>query len=116
MDKETRKKHIQNYKEWSRTQTGGVYIIKNTVNNRILLGAAADIVALKNRFESGKQFGGSFHPKMNKDWAEHGSDAFEIEIVESLEKNDLQTPQEFMADLDILKKMWLDKYDRTLLY
>lgn len=116
MDKDKKRKLINDYKEWSRTQKGGIYIIKNTKNNKLFLGVTADIVAIKNRFESGKQFGGSFHPKMNSDWALFGSDAFEIEIVESMEKNDLQTPAEFMEDLQLLKKMWMDKYDPALLY
>lgn len=116
MDKEAKKKLINDYKEQSRTQTGGIYVITNSKNGMHFLGATADVVAIKNRFESGKQFGGSFHPKMNADWALFGSDAFDIEITETIDKSENQTPSEFMADLELLKKMWLEKYDSSLLY
>lgn len=116
MDKDTKKKLIDDYKEQSRTQTGGIYLIRNTKNGKIFLNATPDIIAIQNRFESGQQFGGSFHPKMNADWALFGSSAFEIEIAETIRKNANQTPEEFMEDLQLLKKMWIEKYDPALLY
>ncbi len=116
LDKDAKKKLIDGYKEQSRVQTGCIYVIRNIKNGKIFLNAAPDLFAIKNRFMSGKQFGGSFHPKMNTDWALFGSDAFEMEIVEFMQKNETQTPEQFMDDLQLLKKMWLEKYDPSMLY
>ncbi len=116
MNKEMKKKLINDYKEQARTQTGGIFVIKNTENGKIYLGATADVAAIKNRFESGKQFDSCFHPKMNADWVLFGSDAFELQIVEVIKKNETQKPIEFKEDLELLKKMWMEKYDPELLY
>lgn len=116
MDKEAKRKLINAYKEQSLTQAGGIYLIENKKNGKIFLGVTADVAAIKNRFASAKLMGGSFHPKMNADWAAFGGSAFELDIAETINKNESQTPAEFAADLDLLKKMWLEKFDTASLY
>ena len=115
-DKESRKQLIDAYKERSRTQTGGVYAVRNTQNGRIFLDASADITASENRFKFAQSTGSCVNVKLNRDWAEFGSGAFTFEILETIDKNEDQTPAEFREDIDLLKKMWIEKYAPETLY
>ena len=118
-DRETKKKLIEAYKEQSKTQRGGVYIIRNRENGRVFIDLAADMSAAANRYEFARKmascpYGGN--ARLSRDWAQYGSEAYEFEIAETMEKNSEQTPAEFREDLDLLKKMWVEKFDPTTLY
>jgi hypothetical protein len=115
-DRETKKQLIDAYKERSRTQTGGIYLIKNKMNGKVFVDLSADMTAAVNRFNFAKQMNSCVNIKLNKDWAQYGGEVFELEIAETLEKNELQSPAEFREDLEILKKMWIEKFDPGILY
>jgi hypothetical protein len=115
-NKETRKELINAYKERSRTSTGGVYIIRNTQNGKLLLETASDIEAASNRFGFAQTTGSCINYKLQKDWSAYGSKVFVFEVAETLKKNDDQTPAQFREDLDFLKKLWTEKFDPATLY
>lgn len=115
-DKEKKKKLITAYKERSRTQTGGVYIISNNHNGKLFIDASADIEAAKNRFNFAQQTGACIHIKLSKDWALYGSNAFTFETAETIDKNEDQEHAAFIEDLTLLKTMWIEKYDTSELY
>jgi hypothetical protein len=115
-DKETRKQLIVAYKERSKKQAGGIYIIRNTQNGRLLIEASPDIAAAENRFGFARQMNSCVNFKLTRDWAQFGPAAFAFEVAETLEKNEDQTPEEFRDDLDLLKKMWAEKFDPSVLY
>jgi hypothetical protein len=110
-DKKTKKELIEKYKE--RQVVGGVYIIRNKINNKVLLDAATDLQASKNRFEFSKQIGVCTNLKLQKDWNEFGSSQFVFEVLEELEKGKTQTASEFLDDISVLKDMWLDKISES---
>ncbi|UOO36823.1 GIY-YIG nuclease family protein [Oscillospiraceae bacterium CM] len=114
MDKEHRKQQITDYKE--RQQTGGVFIIKNTVNGKVLLDAAPDILAAQNRFEFAKQMNSCVTPKLKADWEKDSATAFTFQVLETLDKSDTQTAEQFRDDLKVLKELWRDKFSLDLLY
>ena len=102
-----KKKILAQYKE--RERIGGVYLIRNTLNNKILLDAAADLQSIRNRFEFAQKTGSCVNPKLQKDWFEHGCGAFVLEVPEQLVKGNTQTDADFKADLEFLKEIWFDK-------
>jgi len=102
-----KKKILAQYKE--RERIGGVYLIRNTLNNKILLDAATDLQSIRNRFEFAQKTGSCVNPKLQKDWLEHGCGAFLLEVPEQLVKGNTQTDAEFKADIEFLKEIWLDK-------
>ena len=110
----TKKELIAQYKE--RETTGGVYIIRNTRNNKLLLDAATDIKIVRNRFEFAHKTGSCVNMKLQKDWAEHGSGSFVLEVLEELRKGETQTDKEFKADIDLLKEMWSEKLKDEEMY
>ena len=103
-----KRKELQSqYKE--REIVGGVYLVRNKLSNKLLLDAAADIQASKNRFEFSQKTGSCVYVKLQKDWLELGSSQFAFEVLEELKKSDTQTLAEFKADVELLKEMWREK-------
>ena len=102
------------YKE--REIIGGVYVIKNTLNNKVLLDVTADLRSSKNRFEFSVKTGSCIHMKLQNDWSKGDGGQFVFEVLEELKKEDTQTIKEFKADIDILKEIWLEKFFDKDLY
>ena len=103
-----RKKELQSQYS-GREVTGGVFLIRNTVNNRILINAATDLQSSRNRFDFAQKTGSCIDMKLQKDWAEHGSAAFALEVLDELKKGETQTDAEFKADVSLLKEIWLER-------
>lgn len=114
MDKKNRKELIQNYKD--RKVIGGVYCIKNTVNGKILLQSTVDLQGGLNRFEFAKITGSCVSLFLQKDWAEFGKDAFDIKVLDKLEKSEEQTQKEFLQDIKELEEIWKEKFNKEQLY
>ena len=106
-----KKEILAQYKE--KETIGGVYLIRNTVQNKLLLDATADLQSIKNRFEFAQNTGSCVNPKLQKDWSEHGSKAFVLEVLEELSKGNTQSDPEFKADVSLLREMWLEKLSET---
>ena len=112
---EQSKKELQNrYRE--RDIIGGVYAIRNTLNKKVFLDAAADLRGMRNRFEFARKTGSCIHVKLQSDWNDHGGEQFVFEVLEELQKGDTQTAEEFKADLMLLKKMWLENLSDAEFY
>ena len=113
-DEKTKKEMLSQYRELK--IVGGVYLIKNAVNNRILLDCNVNIEGAKNRFDFSKKTGSCVNMKLQKDWNQHGADSFSFEILEELQKNENQTTTEFKKDIALLKEMWQQKLKDEDLY
>jgi hypothetical protein len=116
LDQEARKRLIDDYKKRSRRDRGGVYLIRNTRNGKVLVEIASDIEAAENRFSFSQKTGSCINMKINKDWSVYGPDTFTFETAETIDKNENQTPMEFREDLNVLKKLWLEKFEAETLY
>ena len=100
----------------NRLMLGGVYAIKNLTQNKILVEATTDLEGSKNRFEFSKKTGSCVSMKLQKDWRTDGADKFVFEVLETLEKGETQTPEEFKADTLTLKQIWLEKMEGQEFY
>ena len=104
----SRRKELQSqYAE--REIVGGVYAVRNTLSNKLLIEAATDLNGSKNRFEFARKTGSCVYVKMQQDWAKQGSDHFEFEVLEELKKGETQTQAEFKADIGLLRELWREK-------
>ena len=106
-DNKSRKELLAQYKE--RDVVGGVYVIRNILNNKLLLGAAADLQGIKNRFDFSQKTGSCVDLKLQSDWSKQGGEQFVFEVLEELKKGETQTVESFNADIDLLKEIWLEK-------
>lgn len=108
-----RKEIIKEYKE--RQLHGGVYQITNTLSGKYLIGYAANLKSVHNRFQLAQEFaittGSPFHPKLKKDWEELGAQAFTLEILEELKQRSDQSQAEFLEELETLEQLWRANLD-----
>ena len=111
---ENKKEILRQYKD--REIIGGVYIIRNMLNNKILLESAVDLHSIKNRFEFSLKTGSCVSMKLQNDWIKQGGKQFVFEVLEELKKDETQSVQKFKADIDILKKLRLEKMVNEKLY
>lgn len=95
---------------------GGVYVIKNAVNGKVYLDCTADIVGLLNQFDHSRQNNTCHYSKLQNDWNEHGSAAFSIEVLETVDKHKILTDEDFLDDLMTLKDYRLEMIDHEYLY
>jgi len=113
-DNETRRELKEQYKEQKRL--GGVFAIRNTVKNRLLLDATVDLQSRKNRFDFSMQMGSCIDLKLQKDWEVQGGEGFVFEVLEELAKKETQSEAEFKDDIKLLKEIWLEKLAGENLY
>ncbi|MEN8613897.1 GIY-YIG nuclease family protein [Dehalogenimonas sp. THU2] len=104
---DNRKDLINAYKQ--RKITGGVFKVTNTTSGRYLLDSAADIQARQNAFNFSVTTNNPFDYKMRKDWQESGAAAFTFEVLDTLEKKESQSQEQFIEDLKMLEGIWVEK-------
>lgn len=102
----TRREISKEYKE--RRLRGGVYTITNTRSGKYLIGHAANLASVRNRFDFAVTTGSAVHPKLRTDWEEAGDavgSVFRLDVLEELEQRPDQTQAEFMEDLKTLEQL-----------
>lgn len=102
-----RKKELkQQFKEAS--VEAGVYQIKNTVNNKILVGSTNNLKTLNGIKFMLETNAYTPNKKLQEEWKYYGKEAFTIEILEKLKKKDEPYFNEKEALLELEEK-WLEK-------
>ena len=101
-----RKARIREYKETPRPM--GVYRVRNTVNGKSLVGTSVDLPAIVNRQRVQLKMGSHSNRTLQKEWNDLGSEAFEFEILDTLEPPD-RPDYDPTDDLRVLEEMWLEK-------
>ena len=86
----------------------GVYCIRNTVNGKLLVGKSVDLPSILNRQRGQLRSGSHLNPSLQKDLIEYGAEAFEIDVLDTLEATD-RADYDPSTDLRTLEQMWLDK-------
>lgn len=109
-----RREASNEYKE--RRLLGGVYTITNTQNGKYIIGHAADLASVRNRFQFSVSTGSTVHPKLRQDWEAQGPQAFTLAVVEELEQGPDQSRAEFLDDLSTLEQMWRTNLDASKEY
>jgi len=107
MDKLSKKALKEQYK--NRVLVGGVYRIQCNANDAFWVRAAIDLQGSKNRFQFSLSMDSSPEPCMAEAWNQFGKSSFSYEILEELQKKELQTEGEFAEDINILLEIWTDK-------
>ena len=102
-----RKKELkQQYKETS--VEAGVYQIKNTINNKILVGSTKNFKTLNGIKFMLETNGYTTNKELQKEWNQYGKVAFRIDILEKMEKKDDPYFNEKEALLTLEEK-WIEK-------
>ena len=101
-----RKALIREYQESQHPM--GVYQIRNTVNGRSLVGVSLNLPAILNRHRAQLRLGDHSNRALQKDWNEFGPEAFEFQILDTLQPHD-QPDYDPSHDLRVLEELWLEK-------
>jgi len=94
-----------------RQAEAGVYLLRNSVTGRVLVGSSPDLRSMRNRLEFGQATNspGVLDRRMVDDAREHGMAAFEFEVADVLETTPGMSEAEVAADLDQLAALWREK-------
>jgi len=94
--------YIESWKE------KGVYQIRNTVNQRILVAGSLNLTAAQNRFNFGLERCLHTNDALMQDLRTHGADKFVFEVLETIKKNEDET-HDYAFELEMLLKKWVEK-------
>ena len=86
----------------------GVFLIRNTTNDKIFLAGGVDLNGLMNRHKYQLSNGSHVNRQLQADWNELGSGKFEFEILEQLEPVRDST-FDSKKELDFMQRMWLER-------
>lgn len=94
-----------------RERRAGVYLLRNTVTGRVLIGASPDLTSVRNRLEFGQTTGmtGVLDRRMVDDARAHGMGSFALEELDVLPEAPGASAAELSADLDELAALWREK-------
>jgi len=95
---------------------GGVYTITNPHSGAYILGHAADLASVRNRFQFAVSTGSAVDPRLRQDRQALGAATFRLDVLEELEQASGQTHIPFMDDLAALEQLWRARLDPSLAY
>ncbi len=97
---------LRHYKETPRP--AGLFGVRNTENDRLLVGFCVDLPAMLNRQRFQLEMG--LHPdkELQADWDRCGPDAFAFEVLDELKPVD-GSSSDAREDVVALHVMWIDK-------
>ena len=96
----------KNYKQT--LQPMGIYIVKNLVNNKVLIGSSKNLPGRINRFKFGLKYGGESNRELVADYKKYGEENFRFEVLDELKPKD-DPSYDYSEDLKVLEEMWIEK-------
>jgi len=95
----------------NRVIIGGVYCVKCSGTDNLWLRATTDMQGSKNRFAFSVSTNSCPEMGMIEAWKQFGATAFSFEILEKIEKKEMQITREFSDDVNTLLELLIEKND-----
>ena len=96
-------------KKYKQTLTPmGIYIVRNLVNGKILIGKNKNIPGRINRHKFELEHGSEGVQDLLEDYKKYGPDNFSFEILDQLEPKE-DPEYNYTEDLLVLEELWLEK-------
>jgi hypothetical protein len=94
-----------------RSRDPGVYLLRNTVTGRVLVGSTPDLRSIRNRLEFGRATGstGVLDRRLAADARAYGMGAFELEVLDVLAVTPEMSADELALELRTLEALWREK-------
>ena len=86
----------------------GVFLIRNTVSDKIFLASGMDLRGIINRHKFQLSVGSHQNRSLQHDWNELGSTRFEFEILDQMEPTG-EASFDSRRELTFMEQMWLEK-------
>jgi hypothetical protein len=93
-------------------QPMGVYRIRNSQNDDVYIGFAADLPARFNRHKAELKFGTHRNRELQGIWNSSGESAFKFEILDELDYEEV-TQANLNEELHVLAEMWIQKLEKA---
>ena len=91
-----------------RAKPAGLFQVKNTVNNKILLGSSLNLDGALNSHKFTLSIGSHRNAALQADWNTYGADAFAFEILEVVKASD-DPYFKIQDELTLLEQIWLEQ-------
>ena len=98
-----KKQLSEEYKQ--RPLTMGVFIIRNTINNKIFLASGQNLAGIMNRHKFELQHGSHKNKELQTDWNELGASNFAFEVVEQMDPPSVEF--DVKQELRLMEDLWL---------
>ena len=105
MDK-NKKRLKQEYKQNPRPM--GVFLIRNMVNDKVLVDVGLDLAGIINRHKFQLTMGIHQNPRLQTEWNEFGSRSFAFEILDQLPPRE-DPDFNYREELAFMEKLWLER-------
>jgi hypothetical protein len=102
----SRKELIREYKE--RRKPAGVFMVKNTVNGKILLGSSLNLEGPLNSHRFMLRNGKHSNEALQRDWLAFGEDSFTFAVLETVAESD-NPGFNIEEELMLLEEIWLER-------
>ena len=102
----TNKEMKQEYKLYKSKK--GVFLIKNKINGKVLVGSSTDLVAIWNRQKAQLNFNTHPNNELQKDWNELGEEAFEYEILSELKEEEVKEI-DYKKEVKELEELYIEE-------
>lgn len=86
----------------------GVFQIKNTKNEKVLIDFSVDMISKWNRHLTELKFGSHRNKALQLDWNKYGADYFNFEVLSELEDSENEI-NDYQEDLKVLKKLIIEE-------
>lgn len=106
-DAKTRKELNRAYQE--RPKPAGIFQIKNTVNDKILLGSSLNLEGPLNKHRHMLTIGSHHNPELQQDWNTHGPEKFLFAILEVINVPEGDPNFNLSDELTLLEQIWFEK-------
>ena len=100
-----RRKLKRDYKE--QRPSLGVFQIRNLVSGKIFVASSLNLAAAQNRHRFQLEHGSHPSRRLQKDWTEHGPNAFVFEILDEVHPGEHDQDRDRSADLAFAEEFWL---------
>ena len=87
----------------------GVFVVRNQVSGKVLLGASLNIPGSFNRVRFQLQNGSHMNADLQRDWNTQGADSFAFEVLDELKPVTDDPARDYREDVAALKSLWLEK-------
>lgn len=106
-DHAQRREAIRAYKE--QEDIGGIYRLCNNISGwKSEYRCTPNLKGQHSKMQFAKKTGLPFEPELAAQWEEYGPDAFEIQEIEQLKRQNEQTTAAFRKDLEALLELYTE--------
>jgi hypothetical protein len=115
-DRARRKEIVANYKQ--NPPEAGVYRVINTRTGKSLIGSTTNLESIQAKLQFARKTGSgsALDMRLRDDVRQYGIDAFEVEIIEKLERRAEMSDADLRSELKLLEALCREQFQADELY